>query len=229
MKKGISKKRIPVSKRSPLSKAKILRKALAIADSEGISALSMRSLAKKLNVEAMSLYKHIKNKEDVLDGLADLVISEMKLAPLNSNWKDAIRIRSNSAREIYRKHKWAPAIFESRIAPSAIRLEYIENIFSIFTSNGFSITKAYRTSLIIDSYVYGFNVQESNWRFDSLPSENVFDREGDNLNLIAAYPNFFNFMKIFFDKKQKKQLKKMLDDDFRFGIEQIIQGIENET
>lgn len=201
---------------------------MEIADSGGLESLSMRSLAKQLSVEAMSLYKHIRNKEDILDGLADLVIQEMKLAPDDCHWEDAIHIRSNSAREVYRRHTWAPVIFESRLVPSPIRLEYIENIFSILRNNGFSITKAYRILLIIDSYVYGFNVQESNWRFDSLPDEKTLGSDEDLFKIVENYPNTFEFMKIFFDKKHKNQLKKMLDEDFQFGIEQIIKGIRQE-
>jgi AcrR family transcriptional regulator len=228
LKKAKVKKQITKPKRQALSKDKILRKALEIADAGGLASLSMRSLAKQLNVEAMSLYKHIKNKEDVLDGLADLVILEMKLAPLDANWKDAIHIRSHSAREVFRKHAWAPAIFESRIVPSVARLEYIENIFSILTANGFSITKAYRINLIVDSYVYGFNVQEANWRFDSILDEEIIESEDNPFKLVENYPKTFEFMKIFLDNKHKNQLKKMCDEDFQFGIEQIIQGIDDE-
>ena len=94
--------------RTPLSRERVLRAAVDLADESGIEALSMRKLGQELGVEAMSLYNHVANKEEILDGMADLIMSEIEPPLPDADWKSALRERALSAREVLVRHPWAP-------------------------------------------------------------------------------------------------------------------------
>jgi AcrR family transcriptional regulator len=141
----------------------VLAAALAMADRTGVESLSMRKLARRLGVEAMSLYKHVANKDEVLDGLADLVVGEIAVPPVGTVWRTAMRERAISARQVFSRHPWAVALIESRVNASPVRLRYAESVLVILRQQGFSIAMAYRAFLLLDSYIYGFTAQERNW------------------------------------------------------------------
>src|SRR3954469_22667013 len=106
------------SKRRPLSRDRVLRAALRLADARGCDAISMRNVAKKLGVEAMSLYNHVANKEDIVDGLVDIVFAEIEVAgPATSDWKTAMRERAHSVRAALNRHRWAVGLMEGRMRP----------------------------------------------------------------------------------------------------------------
>jgi len=149
--------------RLPLGRDRVIRAALALADRSGVEALSMRGLARKLGVEAMSLYRHVANKDDVLDGLVDLVIGEIEIPPLAVGWRAAMRGRAISARQVFLRHPWAATLFESRTSMSGIRLGYADAVLGILRRSGFAVSAAYRSFLLVDSYLYGFMLQELSW------------------------------------------------------------------
>ncbi|MBX3723320.1 MAG: TetR/AcrR family transcriptional regulator C-terminal domain-containing protein [Turneriella sp.] len=150
-------------KHKPLSIDRILHAALALADKDGIEALSMRTLAAKLNVEAMSLYKHVANKEAVFDGLADLVIAEIELPPEQTPWREAMHSRAISARRVIFKHPWIAPIFESRRNPSTVRMAYANAVLGFLRRGGLSVEQSYRAFVLLDSFIFGFVTQELNW------------------------------------------------------------------
>jgi len=108
-------------RRTPLSRDRVLRAAAALADRDGIGALTMRKLGQELGVEAMSLYKHVANKDEVLDGLAELVLAEFELPTDDVGWREAMHRRASSARTALTRHPWAPAVI-SRSGPLPLLL-----------------------------------------------------------------------------------------------------------
>lgn len=155
----------PGRPRTPaLNQQKILQSALRLADEDGVDGLSMRTLAAQLGVEAMSLYNHVANKDDILSGIADLVVGEIESTfPPEMDWKTAAQRRALSAHEVLLRHPWAAALIESRPNPSPARLRYADSILGVLRNAGFSVELAYRALLTLDSYIYGFTLQEVSW------------------------------------------------------------------
>jgi AcrR family transcriptional regulator len=150
---------------TPLSKERVLRQALALADSEGIDALSMRRLGKELAAGAMSLYHHVGNKEELLDGMVDLVFAEIALPESRDDWQAAMRARAVSARDVLARHPWAIALMASRTTPGPANLRHHEAVTACLRTAGFSIRMATHANWLLDSYVYGFALQEASLPF----------------------------------------------------------------
>jgi AcrR family transcriptional regulator len=151
--------------RAPLSRERVLRAAVALADSGGISALSMRKLGEALGVEAMSLYNHVTNKSDVLDGMIDIVFSEVDLPSGDGNWRAAMRRRAISARQVLRRHPWAIGLMESRTSPGPSTLRHHDAVLGCLRGAGFSIELTAHAYSLLDSYIYGFALQEATLPF----------------------------------------------------------------
>jgi AcrR family transcriptional regulator len=156
----------PASARAHLSRERALSTALALADAEGLASLSMRKLAQELGVEAMSLYHHVKNKEDILDGMVDLVFAEVQLPSDGTEWKTAMRDRARSARQALTRHPWAISIMDSRTSPGPATLRHHDAVLGSCRRAGFSVQMAAHAFSLIDSYIYGFVLQEVNLPFD---------------------------------------------------------------
>lgn len=150
---------------APLSTERVLLKALAIADSEGIDALSMRKLGRELDAGAMSLYHHVSNKEELLDGMVDLVFAEIHLPESGGDWKEAMRARAVSAREVLARHPWATTLLDSRTTPGRATRRHHEAVTACLRKAGFSIRLATHANWLLDSYVYGFALQEASLPF----------------------------------------------------------------
>jgi AcrR family transcriptional regulator len=150
-----------------LTRQAVLGKAVEIADREGVATLSMRKLAGELDVEAMSLYHHVANKEAILDGMVDLVFAEIDLPSLDEHWRTAIRTRTQSAREVLRRHPWAIGLMDSRTQPGPASLRHHDTVLGCLRSGGFSPTGAAHAFSVVDSYLYGFVLQETTMPFNS--------------------------------------------------------------
>lgn len=148
-----------------LSKERVLKKALEIADKEGIDALSMRRLARELGAGAMSLYHYVKDKDQLLDGMVDLVFAEIALPEPGADWQKAMRARAISAREVLVRHPWAIALMESRGKAGPAGLKHREAVLATLRQAGFSIQMAVHANWLLDSYIYGFVLQETNLPF----------------------------------------------------------------
>jgi AcrR family transcriptional regulator len=148
--------------RLPLTRDRVLRAALELADREGLESLSMRRLGRELGVEAMSLYNHIADKDDLLDGLADIVVDEIEVPPIGDDWKAALRRRAISARAMLTRHPWAGSVMLSRSGPSPAQMRYPEAVLASLRQAGFSVELALHAFFAIDSYIYGFAMQERN-------------------------------------------------------------------
>jgi AcrR family transcriptional regulator len=148
------------SARTPLSRERVIRTAVAVADEKGANALTMRAVAEPLGVEAMSLYHHVAGREDILDGMVDAVFGEIDLPPRDTDWKSALRHRADSARAVLRRHPWAVGLMDSRSQPGPATLRHHDAVIGTLRAGGFSVPMAAHAVSLIDSYLYGFVLQE---------------------------------------------------------------------
>jgi AcrR family transcriptional regulator len=212
--------------RQPLNRDRILDAAVLLADRKGIDALSMRALGRELGVKAMSLYKHVANKDDVLDGMVDIVLGQIDLPPPGTEWRKAMGDRARSARRVFRQHPWIAELFESRLTrrkQTPVRLRYLDTILGLLRQNGFSVSNASRAMLMIDSYLYGFILQEVNWR---LEDSSALHSKEENLNreLMETYPYVFET----YTHARSRNFETFihLDTEFDLGLELIFDALE---
>jgi AcrR family transcriptional regulator len=145
-----------------LNRERVLRTALVLADRDGIASLSMRKIGQALHVEAMSLYNHVANKGDLLDGLVDLVFSEIALPADQADWQTAMRQRAISARDALLRHPWAISLMQSRTTPGPATLWHHNWVIGSLRAAGFTIDMAAHAFAVLDGYIYGFALQQIN-------------------------------------------------------------------
>ncbi len=141
------------SPHTPLTRERVVRAAVSFADENGLESLSMRRLGQQLGVEAMSLYNHVANKGDILDGIVEMVVMEFAMPPDQAHGRVALHQTAKSAREVLIRHPWAPALMESRVTPSRVRFRYADAVIGTLRRAGFSIEQAYKAQLAIESYI----------------------------------------------------------------------------
>jgi len=140
----------------------VVQAAVDLADTDGIESLSMRKLGVALGIEAMSLYSHVANKGEVLDGMIDAVFGEIDAPSSRIKWKSAMRRRAISIRQVMARHPWAIGLMESRTAPGPATLRHHDTVIGMLRAAGFSIELAAHALSALDSYIYGFALQERN-------------------------------------------------------------------
>ena len=153
--------------RAPLNRDRVLRAAVSLADADGLPSLTMRRLGEALGVEAMSLYNHISGKSDLLDGMIDIVFGEIDLPTGDGDWKAAMRRRAISARQALRRHRWAISLMESRTSPGPATLQHHDAVLGCLRRGGFSVELTAHAYSLLDSYIYGFALQEAGLPFDT--------------------------------------------------------------
>lgn len=158
--------RTSAERRAPLSRERVLRAAVDLADRHGIEALTMRKLGQALGVEAMSLYKHVANKDAVLAGLAELVLGEFEPPAAGDDWRTAMRRRALSARAVLARHPWATVVI-NRNGSGPAMWRNLDLMIGGLRDGGFPVALAAHACSLLDSYLYGFAVQEANLPFDS--------------------------------------------------------------
>lgn len=156
-----------VAPHAGLSKQRVVAEAVRIADREGVDRLSMRRLAGELGAAAMSLYHYVANKEELLDAMVDVVFLEIELPPEDADWQSAMWRRSVSARQALARHPWAIVLMESRTTPGPANLRHREAVTACLRKAGFSVVMATHVNWLLDSYVYGYVLQEANLPFDT--------------------------------------------------------------
>ena len=154
-------------RRAGLSRGRVLGAAVALADQSGIEALSMRKLGQALGVEAMSLYNHVASKSDLLDGMIDVVFSEIGLPSSEAGWKPAMRQRAIAVRQALARHGWAVGLMESRASPGPATLRHHDAVLGCLRHAGFSVEMTAHAYSLLDSYIYGFALQEASLPFDT--------------------------------------------------------------
>jgi AcrR family transcriptional regulator len=160
----------------------VLRAAVALADREGTSALTMRRLGDALGVEAMSLYNHVANKADLLDGMVDLVFAEIELPSTDGDWRAAMRRRAVSTREALNRHRWAIGLMEGRSSHGPANLSLHNAVLGCLRAAGFSLEMTVHAYSVQDSYIYGFALQERD-----MSSESADDFAAEAQRQMQAY------------------------------------------
>jgi AcrR family transcriptional regulator len=207
--------------RIPLSRDRVLRAAVAFADQNGIGTLSMRKLGEALGVEAMSLYNHVANKDELLDGMVDLVFSEIDLPAGGAGWKAAMRRRAVSARRALSRHRWAIGLMESRSSPGPATLRHHDAVIGSLRDAGFSIEMAAHAFSVLDSYTYGFALQEA-----SLPFETAAQTAGLAEMIMARFPaDEYPYLA---ELTVKHVLQPGYDygNEYEFGLDLILDGLD---
>ncbi|MFF7992301.1 TetR/AcrR family transcriptional regulator [Kitasatospora xanthocidica] len=148
-------------RRKPLNRDRVLRAAVARADQSGYEGLSMRGLAQELGVVPMALYKHVANKEQLLDGMVELVVSEIDPPAEGPDWRRAVRARVLSARRALLRHPWALRVIESRGTPTPAVLDYLDSVIGTFRSGGLSVDLTHHAMHALGSRVWGFTQELS--------------------------------------------------------------------
>lgn len=156
----------PRGVREPLTRERIVQAALDLADNDGIAALSMRKLAQQLGVEAMSLYNHVENKDDILNGMVDAVFAEIGLPVCDVDWKSAMRQRAGSLRAALVRRPWAIGLLESRRRPGPATLTHHDAVIGCLRRAGFSLAMTSHAYSLIDSFIYGFALQQVSFPTD---------------------------------------------------------------
>ncbi len=206
--------------RTRLTRARVLHAAVDLADEGGVEGLSMRKLGERLRVEAMSLYNHVANKEDLLDGMVDVVFGEIGAPQTGSGWKPAMRRRAVAARAVLARHPWAIGLMESRTRPGAANLRHHDAVLGVLREAGFPSGMAIHAYNLLDSYIYGFALQERSLPFGS-PEELAEVGESFLRQIPAdAYPNL------------RKVAIELIEsgfnyaNEFEFGLDLILDGLE---
>ena len=152
--------------RVPLSRERVLHAAIAVADTAGVRALTIRTLAAELGVTPMSVYYYVANKSEILDCIVDVVFSEIDLPPGDGDWRSEIRRRAVSARRVLARHPWVIGLLESRKTPGPATLRHHDAMIGTLRAAGFSVEMTAHAYALLDSYVYGFTLQEAALPFD---------------------------------------------------------------
>lgn len=208
------------TRRAHLTRQRALVAAIALADAAGIGALTMRKLAQALDVEAMSLYHHVANKDDILDGMVDLVFAEIDLPVGDIDWTTAMLQRARSLRATLVRHPWAIGIMESRSAPGPATLRHHDAVIGCCRRAGFSVEMSAHAFSLLDSYIYGFVLQEINLPF----------ADGDDLSdvLNSMVPEHFQLEYPYFAELTREYVLRKgysYSGEFDFGLELILAGL----
>lgn len=206
--------------RTPLNRERVVRAAVALADDAGLEALSMRKLGQRLGVEAMSLYNHVANKDDLLVGMIDVVFSEIDLPVVDVGWRTAMSQRAASVREALARHPWATGLMELRTTHGPASLRHAEAVLDRLREAGFSIEDATHAYWLLDSYIYGFAIQEAGLPFGTpdelaemaesvLPQVSAAEHPRLNEAAVAGYASGYGYT-----------------DEFEFGLDLILDGLE---
>lgn len=202
-----------------LTKASIIEAAAEVADAGGVTAVTMRNVAKQLGVEAMSLYYHLKNKEDLLDGLSEWVFDQIQLPNPEQPWREAMIMRAQSARTVLLAHPWSLGMLESRPRPGKSLLRHHDLVLGCLMASGMSPRLAGHAFSAIDSYVFGFVLTEvSTWSGDEI-SESGFFRE-----VFSQMDNYPNIVMVARDAMSQEQSS--IANEFDFGLSLILDALD---
>ena len=204
--------------RSPLSRDRILATAVEIADERGVAAVTMREVASRLGVEAMSLYNHVANKGEILGGMVDLVVAQLDLPADVDDWREAMRRRAVSAHQVFGHHPWLPMLLDSNGSSGPTTLRYYDWTLGILARAGFSMDGAARAFSLLDSYIYGFGIQQLNFSAGDASPEEMAEAL-----LEFVPPETYPYL----HKMASHAMQFGYDEeaDFEFGLEIILDGL----
>ena len=208
-------------RRTPLSRDRVLKGALAIADAHGLASLTIRTLASSLGAKPMSVYYHVANKDEILDGLVDLVFGEIDLPVSGRSWRGEMERRAHSARSVLARHRWAIGLLESRLTPGPANLRHHDAVIATLRGAGFSAGLTAHAYALLDSYVYGFALQEAGLPFEG--PESVGEVAEPIIELMGAgeYPHLVEMATSYY-----LQPGYDFGDEFAFGLGLVLDGLE---
>jgi AcrR family transcriptional regulator len=208
-------------KRSTLNRSKVLEAAIELADQIGIEALTIRNLANKLGVGAMTIYHHVPSRDAIVDGMVEIVFDKIEKPSADDDWKTAMRRRCISAREVLNQHKWAAPLMDSRMSPGPANLSHHDAVIGCMRKGGLSIQMTAHAYAILDSFVYGFAFEEA-----VLPSGGGEGITEVAEQIAAHFPSgeYPHLAELTFEHV----LQPVYDfgDSFEFGLDLIIEGLE---
>ena len=206
--------------RPRLSRERVLGGAVTVADAGGIDALTIRSLAQNLGVKPMSVYYYVANKDEILDGIVDLVFSEIDLPTPGGDWRAELRRRAHSARRVLRAHPWAIGLMESRTSPGPATLRHHDAVIATLRRAGFSHELTAHAYALLDSYTYGFALQEVGLPFEG--SDSVADVAEPIMDRFATgeYPHLVEMATDYY-----LQPGYDFGDEFEWGLDLILDGL----
>jgi AcrR family transcriptional regulator len=206
--------------RTRLSRDRVLSAAVAVADAGGAGSLTIRSLAQELGVKPMSVYYHVANKDEILDGIVDYVFSQIELPATDGDWRAEIRRRAESARQVLRRHSWAIGLMESRTTPGPATLRHHDAVIATLRAAGFSMAMTAHAYALLDAYVYGFAVQEASLPFEG--PDTVSEVADSIMAQFAAgdYPHLVEMVTGYY-----RQPGYDFADEFDFGLGLILDGL----
>jgi AcrR family transcriptional regulator len=207
--------------RERLNRDRVLQAAIALADANGIESLTMRKLGLELGVEAMSLYNHVANKTDLLDGMIDAVFGEIGLPPDGPEWRAVLRARAISVREALARHRWAIGLMESRATPGPATLRHHDAVIGVLRGAGFSVPMAAHAYSLLDSYIYGFALQEPALPFDTGEETAALAQAIMGRFASGEYPHLTELT-----VEHVMQPGYDYGDEFAYGLDLILDGLE---
>lgn len=209
--------------RAKLSRERVLSAALAVADAGGLGSLTIRSLAVELGTRPMSVYHHVANKEEILDGIIDLVFAEVDLPAPDRDWRSEVRRRAQSLRDVLSRHRWAIGLLESRTTPGPATLRQHETMLATLRSAGFSVPLTAHAYAVLDSYVYGFALQEATLPFEGGEVGDVAKSISD----VMAPGQYPHMVEMVTDLYLRPGHDSGYDfgDEFGFGLDLILDGL----
>jgi AcrR family transcriptional regulator len=209
--------------RDPLSRERVLRAAVALADERGAKELTMRKLAKELGVEAMSLYNHVANKDDLLNGMIDIVFSEIEPPAAGGDWKAELRGRAASTRAALARHRWAIGEMEGRTSHGPSNLRLHDAVLGCLRAAGFSIEMSVHAYSVQDAYIYGFALQESDMASET-PEDFAAEAQRQMRDYEAMLGDFPHLVEVVGGYVAKAGYD--YDAEFLFGLDVILDGLE---
>ena len=214
---------VKAKSRDPLTRERVLLAAVALADREGAESLSMRNLAEQLGVVPMALYKHVSNKEEMLDGMVDVVVREIDPPAGGDDWKKAVRQRILSARRALLRHPWASRVIESRTNPTPAQLEHIDQMIGLFRAGGFSMDLTHHAMHAMGSRLLGFSQELFDDSADADPEAEaaMFEAVAD------TYPSIYElYMTV--THEDDSVVGQGCDDqfEFEFALDLLLDGLE---
>ena len=211
-----------ITHRTPLTRERVLRSAVALADEGGVEAVSMRRLGQELGVEAMALYRHVRNKDDLYDGIIERIVGEIERPDPAGPWKAVLREQVMAARQVMLRHPWARRVFEVRGTGGVAVIDYIESVLAILRGGGFSLDLAHHTLHVLDSRIFGFNQDLFDDSGRAEPSPDVAEMFGP-----AMAARFPRVTELAMSVSHEGVLGRCDDDvEFAFGLDLILDGLE---
>src|SRR5271157_864182 len=208
------------TRKKPLSRARVLQAAVALADEAGLEAFSMRGLAQELGVVPMALYKHVANKEELLDGMVDIVFGEIELPSGDLDWRSAMRRRAIATREALQRHSWAIGMMESR-HPGPANLRNHNAVMGCLRTAGFSFEMAIHAYSVQDAYIYGFALQERDLAFETPDSAGeAAQRRAATIDALESYPYLVEIATKLPESGYDNAV------EFAWGLDLILDGLE---